>query len=166
MKIITNNMMYVQQNDLYCLYFYNIPMPEVVQKKIISKNYNDIISMSIIKKNKFVACNDADVIEYFKNIDWIVDYNQVKDLSAEEIIELRKSITQEINKKEDKFFTLPPDERNLNMLFQCQLLYLKNNSLNQLLLFKQGKIKIKLPEDIDYPDDMVSKNSIKRLIKK
>ena len=57
--------------------------------KIITEN------AAYVQKNdnnryEFVKFEDKNEIEFFKNLDWMVDYNSVKDLNEEDFLNLEK----------------------------------------------------------------------------
>ena len=58
---------------------------------------NSIIIFDNFNINEFVEFNNQEEIEFFKNTDWIIDYNEIKKLSEEEIFDLARSIIKEKN---------------------------------------------------------------------
>ena len=76
MKIVTNEAIYVQKNDLVFLNQTDIPIPASIFMKAFGKgatiiNYNN--------RFDFVKFEDSKEIEFFKNMDFILDYDLVKD---------------------------------------------------------------------------------------
>ena len=90
-----------------------------------------------------------DYLEYFKGIDWIIDYNEVKDLSEDEIIKLAEETKEEQRKIATTFNSMDEEEKDnhTDMIIKCNLLEFKFYSLRDILWFKQGHISIKLPEN-------------------
>ena len=97
----------------------------------------------------------------------MIDYNEVKDLSEEETITLGQSIAEEKNSIAQRFNSLTLEERkeNMNMVSQCELLDFKMYSLRDVLWFKQGHIKMELPEGVDFPARFEQEKGIRKLIK-
>lgn len=62
---------------------------------------------------------------------------------------------------------MTPEERkeNMDMVSQCELLDFKMYSLRDVLWFKQGHIKMELPEGVDLPVGFEQGRGIKKLIK-
>lgn len=167
MKIITENAIYVQKNDLSQLYKMDSAIPASVFLKTFFENGVVIIDDS--NRFEFVKFNDKKDIDFFKSTDWIVDYNEVKDLSEDEIIELAHNIYDGRNQIATKFNSMSDEEKdnNLDMINKCELLDFKLASLRDVLLFKKGDLIITLPEGIEYPKG-ISQNKekgMKRLIR-
>lgn len=165
MKIITQNAVYVQKNDIAYLNQTDLPILASIFLKVFG---HGIVIIDDSNRYDFEKFEDASEIEFFSELDWIVDYNSVKDLSDEEIIEVGQSIVKERNQIAQQFNSMAEDERkeNLGMVTQCELLDFKMSSLRDILLFKQGYLKMTLPEGVDYPGGTVQKgkNGIQKLI--
>lgn len=97
----------------------------------------------------------------------MIDYNEVKDLSEEETIELACSIAEEQNSIAQRFNSMTPEERenNMSMVSQCELLDFKIYSLRDVLWFKQGHIKMELPEGVGFPTEFEQEKGIRKWIK-
>lgn len=146
MKIINSDSIYVQKNDIAYLNLSNLPIPVSVFIKVFG-NGATIINDS--NRYDFVKFEKESEIEYFKRLDWMIDYNEVKDLSEDEIIKLAKSIGEEREKIVTTFNSMSEEERkqHTDMVTKCDLLEFKFYSLRDILWFKQGHISIKLPEN-------------------
>ena len=133
-KIITDDAVYVQKNDITYLNHTDLPIPASIFMKVFG---NGIVVVDDSNRYEFEKFENTDEIEFFKGLDWIVDYNSVKDLSDDEIIEIGQSIAQ-------KFNSMSSDERkeNMEMITQCELLDFKMYSLRDILWFKNGKLKM------------------------
>lgn len=168
MKIITDDAVYVQKNDITYLNQYlslsNLPIPSSIFEKVFGSN---IIIIDNSNRYEFIKFDKPEEIEFFQGIDWMIDYNKVKDLSEEEIIALAKSIAEENNEIARRFNSMTPEERkkNINMAFQYELLDFKICSLRDILWFKQGHIKMDLPKGIDFPNEVKQEKGIKKIIK-
>ncbi len=152
MKIITDKEVYVQKNDIAYLNQTDIPILASVYTKMLN---NGIIIIDDSNRYEFVKFDKKEEIEFFKKLDWIVDYNKVKDLTEEEIISLAQSIQQERETIAHKYNSLKSEERENHpeMVRDCELLEFKIYSLRDFLWFKQGHIKMTLPEGITLPKD-------------
>lgn len=169
MKIISDTKVYVQKNDIAFLNQSDLPIPASIFMKVFG---NGIVIIDDSNRYEFVEFAAPEEIEFFKGIDWMIDYNEVKDLSEEETIELGQSIAQAKNEIAQKFNSMNPEDRekNMNMVSQCELLDFKMYSLRDVLWFKQGHIPMELPDGIEYPIDLKDtskkENGIKRLLKR
>ncbi len=164
MKIMTDDAVYVQKNDLAYLNQTDLPIPASIFMKVFGSG---VVIINNSNKYEFVKFDAPLEIEYFKGIDWMIDYNEVKDLSEEETIALGQSIAEEKNRIAQKFNSMSLKERNRNMdlVFQCELLDFKLCSLRDILFFKQGHIKMELPEMENISTEIVQEKGIKKLIK-
>ena len=70
MKIITDNAVYVQKNDIAYLYSSDLEMPVSVFMKVFGKG-DTIIDDS--NRYDFVKFEDESEIVFFKGLDWIID---------------------------------------------------------------------------------------------
>lgn len=147
MKIIANNVAYVQKKDIDYIKQSDLKIPEFIFFKVFSTN-----NINENNEYEFVKFTKSNEIEYFKNLDWIIDYYQVKNLTEDDIIKLIEETAVQINKIADKFNKMNDHkkEKHLDMLIKCELLDYKMNSLRDALWFKQGHINMKLPVIFDY----------------
>jgi len=164
MKIITGHAAYVQKNDIAYLNQTNLAIPASIFMKVFG---NGIVIIDDSNRYEFVEFNLPEEIDFFKGINWMIDYNEVKDLSEEEIISLGQSIAQEKNIIAQRFNSMSLNERKKNeeLVLQWELLDFKMYSLRDALWFKQGHIKIELPMEVDFPIGFVQEKGIKKLIK-
>lgn len=164
MKIITDDAVYVQKNDIAYLNQTDLAIPASIFMKIFG---NDIVIIDDNNRYEFVKFDTPEEIEYFRNIDWMIDYNEVKDLSEGETIALGQSIAEEKNCIAQRFNFMTPEERenNMSMVSQCELLDFKMYSLRDVFWFKQGYIKMELPEGVDFPTGFEQEKGIRKLIK-
>lgn len=146
MKIINSDSVYVQKNDIAYLNSSDLPIPASVYMKVFGKGVT-IINDS--NRYDFVKFEEKSEIEYFKGLDWMIDYNKVKDLSEDEIIKLAESIGEERDEIASTFNSMPEEERkqHTDMVTKCDLLEFKFYSLRDILWFKQGHISMNLPEN-------------------
>ena len=131
--------------------------------KNIRNNYENYF-----RKEYFSNSLTESEIEYFKDLDWMIDYNQVKDLSEDEMIKLAESIGEERDGIANSFNSMSEEERkkHTDMVTKCDLLEFKFYSLRDVLWFKQGHISMELPEGIDYPEGYDQEKSVKKVLKR
>lgn len=155
MKITTNNAVYVHKNDISYLYRSSIDVPKFILNKAFE---NGTFYVDDCNKYEFIKFDKPEEIEYFNDLDFIIEYSEVKDLEEKKIIDLgqntlqeKKAITENIDSKSQ--------EEKENIVSQLDLLDFKILSLHDILGFKLGFIKMELPEEIE------SKKSIRNIIK-
>lgn len=169
MKILDNSngieKIYVQKNDIVYLNQTDLGIPASIFMKIFG---NGIVIINNRNRFEFVEFTNSHEIEFFKNIDWIIDYNEIKELSEDEIMKLANEMLHKQNEIADKYNNMNPEDKknNQDMLFQHETLDFKIYSLRDFLWFKQGHLKMELPEGIEYPSDFKPKGLIKKLFRK
>ena len=145
MKIITDNEAFVQFNDLEFLQSTDLAIPASIFLKVFG---NEITIIDDRNRYNFVRFTEAEDIEYFKQLDWMVDYNETKDLSEEELISLIEKTLDEMDSISNAYGLIPTNQakkrRELAKTFS--LLEFKFYSLRDILWYKQGHISLNLPE--------------------
>lgn len=151
MKIITSEAVYVQKNDIGFLNQTDLPIPASIFLKAFG---NGITIIDNSNRFEFVKFEEESEIEFFKNLDWIVDYDSVKDLDESQIIELGQAVAQQKNNIATQYNSMTNDERRKNehMVFECERLDFKMYSLRDALWFKQGHLQFDLPGGINFPE--------------
>lgn len=172
MKIITDDIVYVQKIDLVNLILYNSIVPISILYAVYGKEKSPIILDS--EKYDFIAFSNQDEIECFKNANWLLDYDNIKDLTEAELCELYNNLSLEAGSLEQRLnlddMGSTGRRNNLNIETQYQLLSYKAISLREFMLFRQGIISMNLPMGINYPEGCKNsgfslKKSLKQLIK-
>lgn len=150
MKIITNDAAYVQMNDLMHLNQSDLPIPASVFMKVFG---HGIVIIDNSNRFEFAKFEEDDDIEFFKNIDWIVDYYDVKELSVDDIIEVANGVNEQRNKIAEKYNAMNAKDRatNQRMRTDCELLNNKFYGLRDFVWWRDGHIKFDLPQGIEYP---------------
>lgn len=145
MKIITNDEAFVQFQDLGFLQSTDLAIPASIFLKVFGKEITIIDDRT---RYNFVRFTEAEDIEYFKQLDWMVDYNETKDLSEEELISLIEKTLDEMDSISNAYGLIPTNQakkrRELAKTFS--LLEFKFYSLRDILWYKQGHISLNLPE--------------------
>lgn len=165
MKIITENAAYVQKNDLmYLMQADDAIVPASIYLNVFG---NGVVVINDSNRFEFVEFNKPEEIEFFKNIDWMINYDDLKDLSIEDIISLGQSITNKKNEIAKEFNGMTPQEKEENMdkVSQCELLKFKIYSLRDIVWIKQGRLKIKFPKENGKDAVSEEKKGISKLIK-
>lgn len=167
MKIITSNAVYVQKNDIGFLNQTDLPIPASIFMKVFGKGVTIIDNSN---RFEFVKFEEESEIEFFRNLDWIIDYDLVKGLGEEQIIELGQGIAQEKNTIAQTFNAMSDDKRRANehLVYECERLDFKMYSLRDVLRFKQGHIQFALPDGIDCSEGCkeVEEKGLRRILSK
>lgn len=147
MKIITNDAIYVQKNDIGYLNQTNITIPASIFMKVFGKG---IVIIDNSNRYEFVKFEDQKEIEFFKGLDWIINYEDVRYLDEKEILKSGETISQEINNIAKTFNKMSEKEMavNMDMVDEYELLKYKLYSLRDVLDFTRGELKFNLPEGV------------------
>ena len=145
MKVIYDNCVYVQKNDMAYLEASDLPIPASVFIKVFG---NSITIINDSNRYDFVQFKEKSEIDFFKGLDWMVDYNELRNLSEEEIIKLAEDTNKERDKIAATYNSMPVKERqkHTDMVTKCDLLEFKFYSLRDILWMKQGHISINIPK--------------------
>ena len=136
MKIITSNAVYVQKDDIEYLNSLGLSLPSSVVNKIIEY---DIMEIDSSNKDEFVKFGEQSDIEFFKNLDWIIDYSEVKNLSESEMMLLYKKVIEEKNAIAREYNLMSESDRinNMDYVRKYKLLDYKLYSLLYIIKLKK-----------------------------
>ena len=150
MKIVTFNGIYVLRKDIEFLNQIEL----VVPASIYLKRYEcDGLLPEDNDAYKFVKFKSSREIDYISKLDWLIDYDEVKNLTEEEIKKMGCQIGYQQNELIEKYNAMSEEEqkRNLDMVKQIKILYYKLCMLRDILWFKKGALDIKLPLGVEKP---------------
>lgn len=147
MKIITNDAAYVQKNDIAYLNQTDLDIPASIYLKACETG-TFIVDDS--NRYELIRFNKPDEIQFFKNQDWILDYNQVKDMTEDELIEYGEKIITQYNELAETFNALSEQERiqNTELDMRCDLLGFKIFSLHDFIFYRKGLLEMQLPSEL------------------
>ena len=169
MKIITEDAVYVQKNDFAFLNQSDLTIPASIYLQALDRG---IITIGNDNRYDFFKFTEPHEIEFFKEIDWIIDYYDIKDLSIKDIFDLANKISDERRDIAFKYnsMTAAEKENNIHLFNRAEFLNYQLYSLRDFVWFKQGKLKFKLPEGISLPneffDDSITDNTDSSITKK
>lgn len=151
MKILKDNKIYVQKNEMAYLNASDIPIPGSIFMKVYG---HGITIIDDSNRYEFIEFTKPEEVEFFQSLDWIVDYDSVKDLTEEEIMELGQSIAAERNKRAKQFNSMSKAKRKeqyASVMAGLELLDFKMYSLRDILMFKRGELDFPLPQGVERP---------------
>lgn len=147
MKIVREDTLYLQKGDIMFLSrIANVPI--VVE---FFKEYNlSIFEINSKNKYEFVKFKNILLCNFFSQIDFIVDYDEIKDLTSSEMEKKIKRVTNLWNELSERFDNMDiiHQQKNISMIEDIEKAKYKENSLKEAFLFLQGKINMPLPEEI------------------
>lgn len=144
MKIIQDNSLYIQKIDLEFLKYHARILPENISKKIFE---NPEIDLDDYNKYDLFKFDEPQDIEFFQNLDFIIDYTVIKDYNNEELYEYVKTCHKEFESTALQLFTTnKKDPQYTNVLFRYKVLSYKKLSLYHISEFKNGLLDMPLPK--------------------
>ena len=149
MKILKDNKMYVQKNDMAHLNSSGLSIPASIFMQVYGKGITIIDDSN---RYEFIEFSKPEDIEFFKGIDWIVDYNEVKDLTEEQLIELGQSVGDAKNEKIYKFNIMPVENRRQQyeqVTMDLELMDFKMFTIRDIIMLKRGQLSFPLPKGVE-----------------
>lgn len=155
MKVFINNKVYISNHDIKFLLREHYAMPLSVLLEIDDRFVEDYDKLLESKIHDFMSFTSKEAEEYFKGLDFIIDYNEFKDKTVDEL-KFEQKIC-EINKMriENTSPTLSGynvQEAKLKLAKYEHIIY----SFGELINYKEGTLRFNIPRQY-------SKNDIKRL---
>lgn len=155
MKIVRGNYVYIELFEYKFLLNNLNHLPDEVKNEIFCGR-DTIILDEKIDEREFICIEGENLIKFLNNLEYFIDYDKVKKLDYISVCELYNDLHDELDKlKEElndnsKFKSIETLNRILNKLNQIEL---RCESLKHYLHFLEGRIKLFLPDGIDYPRD-------------
>ena len=149
MKLFINNKVYVQVKDIsfimHMLPNINIECP----KSILLKFFNKIYICNDKNKYDFIEFEDIEEINYFKQLDFIISYEDYKNISYEKMNKYIQDIGNELYTLADKYHELSEEEQKkkydrYNSVLEKK--YYKIESIREMYKIKNGELIIDLPK--------------------
>lgn len=145
MKVFKNGKVYVQNEDLILILRSGELMPTSVLEKFYGNGPVIVVQDNM---EDYVEFEETDQVEFFKRLDWIVDYDEVKNLSLEELEKLYDATKDEMVKIRNKYSDLSQnDDCYEKDSIRFELLGNKLYSLSKIQYFKARKLELALPNE-------------------
>ena len=149
MKIVTKEAVYVEKYDLAFLNGLDCDIPS----QIFLKAFKDQLYPKSNETNnhEFVRYEELSDIEFLRRYDWIVDYNQIRNLSKKKIRELIDGLIAQRNLAAEVYFAMSIKEqrKKRHIINEYALFNFKIRSIREAYNIAHGKIHVDLPIDID-----------------
>ena len=146
MKVINDNVAYVQKIDIGNISTYDMPMPSSIFLMAIGENYN----LNDKLGSEFVKFTDPNDVDFFKNVEWILDYNEVINIDEEDIVLLIQELILKREKMVNGYdFNSIESIKNLNLAKECNKIDLLIESLNYVLKVKKKTVNFEMPDNVE-----------------
>lgn len=155
MKVFVNNKVYVSNHDIKFLLSEHYAMPLSVLLEIDDRFVEDYSKIQEQKMHDFMEFKCEAAEEYFKGLDFVIDYNEFKDKTIEELKFEQK--IYEIHRKytESTYPTLNGNNTkntDIELAKYGHIVY----SIGEIINYREGTLKLDIPRKY-------SKDDIKRL---
>ncbi len=162
MKIITEDKVYVQRIDLGRLEDVEDTLPAAVYLPFWAPNLNgpNFVSIDDTNRFEFFDFDTPEAIEYFKDIDWILDYTTISVLSKDELEEVGQGFLQARNKLAEEYqgLTGPIEGRRAEIVEEVNNIDYKIATLQYMYAVNTGKEQLVLPPEIAPPETKVTES--------
>ena len=146
MKIFKDNSVYVQMNDLVKLLTLSSGIPDSIMKKFYTE---DEITIDDNNRFDFIKFDAPEEVFFFKRQDWIIDYDNYKDLDDEKLEKIAHELYLSSESVVNKFNSLSKEEQNSEygkqMLIEHVIKRHIIHDLRHLSDYKLGIMNMTLP---------------------
>lgn len=147
MKIIRGNNLYLQKKDIFFLSRF---ADNLIIAKLFQIFGESIFTINKSNEREFVKFEDSELAELFLGLDYIVDYDELKNNSLHEIIKKIEKVNVKNMELSDRFDGMDMQQQisNLGMIEEMEKNNHKIRSLREYIVDVQNKTNIELPEEI------------------
>ena len=136
---------YVQMQDIiYLLNETEMPIPA----SIFTKEYTSVPVVDDSNRFNFVKFDDENEVKFFRNLDFIIDYDQYKDLTDEQFEDEWRKVSSKTNDITEKWNSMNEEEKRENSsLFNelCNIRY-KLKFMSEIHAIKHGRRSMPFPK--------------------
>lgn len=127
-----------------------MPIPASIYTKVFSASVT-IVNDS--NRFNFVKFTEKHEVIFFKELDFIIDYDQYKDLTDEQLDKEGRELTNKANKIAEKWNSMSVDEReqNSNLIEEHKNIEYMLHFLAEIIAIKHGKSSMPFPDFVKLP---------------
>lgn len=135
---------YVQMQDIMQLNQSDISIPASIYTKV----FTGITIVDDSNRFDFIEFNEEHEIKFFKELEFILDYDQYKGLTDEQLEEEGQKIADRANKIAEKWNSMFPEERekNSNLVQEYENMEYMLNFLSEIYAVKHGERSMPFPD--------------------
>ena len=135
---------YVQMQDLMYLHQSDMPIPA----SIFTKVFTGITIVNDSNRFDFVSFNKEHEVKFFRKLEFVIDYDQYKDLTDEQLEEEAQKSAAKANEIAKKWNSMSLDEReqNGNLFQEHENIGYMLNFLTEIYAVKHGKRFMPFPD--------------------
>ena len=151
---------YVQMQDIMHLNNTDMPIPASIYTKV----FTGIVIVDDSNRFDFVRFDEEHEVKFFRELDFVIDYDQYKDLTDEQLEEEGQKLATKANEIAERWNAMTPEERqkNSNLLQEHENLGYMLNFLSEVYAVKHGKRSMPFPDFVKLPEKPKKKPFFKR----
>jgi hypothetical protein len=140
---------YVQMQDIVHLHRSSTTIPASVCTKV----FNGTLIVTDLNRFDFVRFDEEHEVKFFRELDFIIDYDQYKDLTDKQLNEEFFNFAVKSNKIAEKWNSMPTyqREKNFDMLQEYENLTYILDSLEEIYEIKHHKKTMPFPNFVQIP---------------
>lgn len=141
---------YVQMQDIMHLNHTDLP----ILASIYTKVFTGIVVVDDSNRFDFVRFDEEHEVKFFRELEFIIDYDQYRDLTDEQLEEEYQKIVTRANEIAEKWNAMTEEERdkNSNLLQEHENLEYMLNFLSEIYAVKHGKRSMPFPDFVKLPE--------------
>lgn len=152
---------YVQMQDI--MYLSNetdMPIPA----SIFTKVFTGVTIVNDSNRFEFVKFDDEHEVKFFRELEFIIDFDQYKDFTDEQLEEEAQKLGTRANEIAEKWNNMTPEEREKNgtLYEEHRNLGYMINFLSEIYAVKHGKRVMPFPDFVKKPEKPKKKPFFKR----
>ncbi len=134
---------YVQIQDIMYLHQSDLPIPLFIYEKYLQ----GVTVVDDSNRFNFVRFDEKHEVNFFRDLDFVIDYDKYKDLTDEQLEEEGQKLAIKANEIAEKWNNMSKKERkqNTNLLQEHANLGYMLNFLSEIYAVKHGKRKMPFP---------------------
>lgn len=135
---------YVQMEDIAHLNNTDLPIPA----SIFTKVFKGVTIVNDSNRFNFVRFDEEHEVKFFKELEFVIDYDKYKDLTDEQIEEKGQEFANKANEIASKWNSMTSEEKqqNKNLLEEYDNLKYMMLFLSEIYAVKHGKRSMPFPE--------------------
>ena len=151
---------YVQMQDIMYLNSTDMPIPASIYTKV----FTGIVIVNDSNRFNFVRFDEEHEVKFFRELDFVIDYDQYKDLDDERLKEEGQKIATKANEIAKRWNNMTQEERqqNSNLFQERENLEYMLKFLTEVYAVKHGKRDMPFPEFAKLPEKPKKKPFFKR----
>lgn len=151
MKIIQDNVVWLQLEDVLRIEVHYSTMP--LAQALVGKALHQV-GLVVAEENRadFVMVKNHKMAEFVRGLKWILDLDEVKDLSLEELMQLRTKMYEEWKQLKSYAMVEVDPLQQVDLLTESDLASYRFHQLSEFICLRLGdEPRLVLPEGVKLP---------------